>query len=462
MSEKLLRQLPSIDRWLGSTRGQALAAEFSRDEVRAVLRDELDALRKRLSAGANELPAFDGDAFEASLRGELLARRRGTLNHAINATGIIVHTNLGRAPLAPSAVAAIDTAARGYTNLELRLDTGVRGSRNDHVEPLLTELTGAEAALVVNNCAGAVLLALSTFARDREVVVSRGELIEIGGSFRMPDVIAQSGAEMVEVGTTNRTSYSDYERAITPSTRVVLSSHPSNYRVIGFTSRPSNDELVQLAHARDCLCINDLGSGCLVDLGSRGLAPEPTVGESIEAGFDLVLFSGDKLLGGPQAGVIAGRRELVDRLRNSPLARAVRIDKLSLAGLRATLELYRPPHDPFEEIPVLRMMSCSVATLKARSLAFIDAVTTRGDVEAALVGSKSYAGGGALPMHEIPSVAVRIKAAGLSPDHLAQRLRAGDPAIVARINDGTVMVDLRTVQETELDALIDGVVAAAR
>jgi L-seryl-tRNA(Ser) seleniumtransferase len=371
-----------------------------------------------------------------------------------------VHTNLGRAPLAANAVTAIGSAASAYSNLELRLDTGLRGSRNEHVESLITELTDAEAALVVNNCASAVLLVLATFAKDHEVVVSRGELIEIGGSFRMPDVIAESGAIMAEVGTTNRTSFGDYERAINANTRVLLISHPSNYRVIGFTAKPSLKELVGLAHAHDCLCVHDLGSGCLVDLAGHGLAPEPTVNESIAAGIDLVLFSGDKLLGGPQAGLIAGRRELIDRLRKSPLARAARIDKLSLAGLRATLELYLPPHDPFAEIPVLRMMTTPLAEIRERTTALVEALRAQATIDAEVVECASFAGGGTLPMHEIPSLAVRLRRADVSADHLAQRLRTGEPAVITRINDNAVMLDLRTVQEDESDALAAAIVSA--
>jgi L-seryl-tRNA(Ser) seleniumtransferase len=336
MSRELLRRLPAVDAWLASEQGAALIAEYSRAEVVEVMRSHLARIRGRLANDGGELPDLASDEYTSLLRADLLERRTIGLKPVINATGIVIHTNLGRAPLAPEAIEAMVQVSRGYSNLEYDLDGGQRGSRNARVAELLSRLTRAEAALVVNNCAAAVLLALRALAAFGEVVVSRGELIEIGGSFRMPDVIAQSGAKMVEVGTTNRTTITDYRDALTEQTRVLLMSHPSNYRIVGFTARPEPAELAALAKERGLALVHDLGSGSLVRLEALGAA-EPTVAECIGAGADVVTFSGDKLLGGPQAGIAVGRADLIDKLGKHPLARAFRIDKLSLAALAATL-----------------------------------------------------------------------------------------------------------------------------
>ncbi|HVY67270.1 MAG TPA: L-seryl-tRNA(Sec) selenium transferase, partial [Gammaproteobacteria bacterium] len=366
MSRELLRRLPGVDTWLSSPQGTVLCAEYSREEVLAVMRAHLARLRERLKNAGGELPDLTGDTYTSLLRAELLERRASSLKPVINATGIVIHTNLGRAPLADEAVDAVAAVARGYSNLEYDLGTGERGSRTAHVTQPLRELTGAADALVVNNGAAALLLALRAHAGSGEVIVSRGELIEIGGSFRMPDVIAQSGARLVEVGTTNRTTLRDYADAITPATRVLLMSHPSNYRVVGFTARPETRELAALAGERGLVLIHDLGSGSLVPLPELGTS-EPSVAECLRAGADLVTFSGDKLLVGPQAGIVVGRGELVDGLRRHAFARACRIDKLSLAALAATLALYRPPYNPRECVPVLRMLTESKAAIGRRA-----------------------------------------------------------------------------------------------
>ena len=457
MTDDLRRQLPAIDQWLASELGATLCAEYSRAEVVTVMREHLAALRRALGNGATELPDLASAEHGARLRADLLRRRRAGPRPVINATGIVIHTNLGRAPLAAEALAAIERVARGYSNLELELDSGRRGSRYDHVEGLLTELTGAEAAIAVNNCAAAVLLALATFAANHEVVVSRGELIEIGGSFRMPDVIARSGARMREVGTTNKTTLADYAAAINEETRVLLASHPSNFRIVGFTAKPTRTELAALAREHDLVLIEDLGSGCLIELPTLA---EPTVASSIAQGVDLVLFSGDKLLGGPQAGIIAGRRELVAAIRANPLLRAVRIDKLSLAGLAATLNLYRPPHDPCAEVPVLRMLAAPAAAVAARAEALADALRPLDSLAVEIAEDASYAGGGASPLTAIPTPVLRLRSTRYAAAELMRRLRTGDPAVVGRIADEAVVLDLRTVTAAETDALATAIASA--
>ncbi len=459
MSHELLRRLPGVDTWVSSEQGAALCAEYSRDEVVAVMRGHLAFLRERLKAAGGELPDLASDQYTARLRAELLDRRSSSLKPVLNATGIVIHTNLGRAPLADEAIEAIAAVARGYSTLEYDLKSGERGSRNSHVADLLRELTGAEAALVVNNGAAALLLALRAHAGQGEVIVSRGELIEIGGSFRMPDVITQSGARMIEVGTTNRTTLQDYAAAVTPSTRALLMSHPSNYRVVGFTARPETRELAALAKERGLTLIHDLGSGSLCPLDALGAA-EPTVGECLRQGADLVTFSGDKLLGGPQAGIAVGRAALVDALRRHALARACRIDKLSLAGLAATLALYRPPYEPRERVPVLRMLTESKTTIARRAARVAAALTELPGVTATLADGVGYAGGGALPMSELPSKLIRLAARGLTAEQLAAKLRAARPPVITRIAKDAVTLDLRTVPSRDTRVLLGALRAA--
>ncbi|HEY5567712.1 MAG TPA: L-seryl-tRNA(Sec) selenium transferase [Gammaproteobacteria bacterium] len=450
MSQDLLRQLPAVDKWLASEHGMALCAEYSRAEVVDVMRAHLARIRSDVQNGATELPPLASEEYFALLRADLIAGRQDSLRRCINATGIIIHTNLGRAPLAPEALQAIERVSLGYSNLEYDLADGRRGSRNQHVESLLARLTGAESALVVNNCAAAVVLVLRALARDGEIVVSRGELIEIGGSFRMPDVIAESGAWMVEVGTTNRTTIEDYAAALTDRSRVLLASHPSNYRIVGFTAKPALAELAELARRKNLLFVQDLGSGALIDLGGAGVPSDPTVSASVAQGADLVTFSGDKMLGGPQAGIIVGRAELIAALKRNPLSRALRIDKLSLAALAATLRLYMPPNDPLERIPVLRMITESKESVGRRAARLLKQLREVPALEASLADDVSYAGGGALPMNEIPTKVIRLKARGATAAELAQRFRAGDPPVIGRIVDETFTVDLRTVSTSEM------------
>jgi L-seryl-tRNA(Ser) seleniumtransferase len=422
-----LRDLPSVDE-LARTSDDPLAV----GAARAVL----GRAREQIQAGANP-----GDLAE-QLQAELRAARAPRLRRVLNATGVIVHTNLGRAPLAAGALEHVAQAARGYSNLEYDLDAGARGSRQTHVAELLHRLTGAEAALVVNNNAAAVLLALAALAEGHEVLVSRGELIEIGDGFRIPDVLASSGARLREVGTTNRTRAADYEAAAGPDTTVLLRVHQSNFRVVGFTELPSVEELSRVARKHELALVDDLGSGALVDVGD-----EPTARASLAAGADLVCFSGDKLLGGPQAGIVVGRADLVERLRRHPLQRALRADKLTLAALEGTLRLALETPD---EVPVLRMLREPAETVRARAERL--AALVGGEVEQTI----ARAGGGALPLAELPSYACAVE------EELAQALRAGEPPVVGIVRDGRLLLDCRTLADREVDDVAGAIDAARR
>lgn len=454
---QLLRQLPAIGRWLSSEPATALCAEFGRSEVVEVMRARLSRIRDEAASGIVPPSNLEDQAFVRVLRADLIKRRCDGFRRVINATGIVIHTNLGRAPLAMDAVEAIKRVACGYSNLEYDLETGKRGSRHQHVEALLTRLTGSEAAVVVNNCAAAVLLALNTLCKDAPVVVSRGELIEIGGSFRMPDVIGRSGARMVEVGTTNKTHLDDYTAALCEQPSAFLVSHPSNYRITGFTSKPGLAELTKLAHDNGLLLIQDLGSGTLVDVGAVGLGGEPTVQECVNAGADLVMFSGDKMLGGPQCGVLLGGAEPISRIKRNPMLRSLRIDKLSLAALNATLQLYLPPNDPFQQIPVLRMIGEDMASIHRRSKSVLDRLANIPGVQASLHDDLSYVGGGSSPMTGIPNTAIRMRHVTYSTTAFARRLRRNDPPVVGRVADDHLHFNLRTVLEREIDELVAAV-----
>jgi L-seryl-tRNA(Ser) seleniumtransferase len=411
-----LRDLPSVDE-LARDVGDPLAVDAART-VLARAREEIRNGRQ------------PGDLVER-LREELATARRPSLRRVLNATGVIVHTNLGRAPLAPEALARVLESARGYSNLELDLADGTRGSRQDHLTALVGRLTGAEAALVVNNNAAAVLLSLAALAEGREVVVSRGELLEIGDGFRIPDVLARSGARLVEVGTTNRTRASDYERAVGPDTALLLRVHQSNFRVVGFTELPRLEELAAVARRHDLPLVDDLGSGVLGDV-----AGEPSARDSLASGADLVCFSGDKLLGGPQAGIVAGRGDLVERLRRHPLQRAMRVDKLTLAALEGTLLLHL---DAPSRVPVLRMLGDDAAAVRARAQRLAE--LTGGSVEETV----ARVGGGALPLAELPSFACALD------ESLAAPLRNGEPPVVGIVRDGKLLLDCRTLADDELD-----------
>ncbi len=429
-----LRDLPSVDELLRDERLASAPHELAVSAARAVL----ERAREEIRAGGDP-----GSLVDAVTR-ELDRAQQPSLRRVINATGVLVHTNLGRAPLAEAALARVAEVGAGYSNLEYDLERGERGSRQDHLGPLLQRLTGAEAALVVNNNAAAVLLALAALAEGREVVVSRGELIEIGDGFRIPDVLARSGARLVEVGTTNRTRAVDYERAIGPETAVLLRVHQSNFRVLGFTERPELSELATIAKRSGLPLVDDLGSGALARIGD-----EPTPAESLRAGADLVCFSGDKLLGGPQAGIVVGRAELVERLRRHPLQRALRADKLTLAALEGTLA---PALDPSrrDEIPVLRMLHEPVEAVRARAERLAGLVG--GEVE----DTVARVGGGALPLAELPSAACAVE------EELAEPLRVGDPPVVAVVRDGRTLLDCRTLTDADVAAVAAAVSAARR
>jgi L-seryl-tRNA(Ser) seleniumtransferase len=454
MSENLFKKLPAIDKWIASETGISLTAEFSRKEVVDVMREHLNEVRDGLNNGLIELPNFNSPEYAALMRVDLLKKRSSSLRRTINATGIVIHTNLGRAPLAIEAIEAMVRIARGYSNLEMDLVSGQRGSRYQHVESLLCRITGAEAAVVVNNCAAAVVLALSTFASGQEVIISRGELVEIGGSFRIPEIIDKSAANMIEVGTTNKTRIADYAMALSNKTRVLLSVHPSNYKIIGFSERPDSRELAVLAHQNGLIFMQDLGSGALVDMKTGAPMTEQTVQKSVANGADILTFSGDKLLGGPQSGIILGRTELIDSIKKNPLLRAFRIDKLSLAALVATLLLYLPPNDPTKKVPVLRMINEEQKSVNLRAKNLLRQLQKIPGLTGTVVADVSYGGGGALPMAEIPTSVLHIEMEGMSVGELASRLRETDPPVIARVKKDFLVVDPRTVLPEDTNDLV--------
>jgi L-seryl-tRNA(Ser) seleniumtransferase len=417
-------------------------------------RAAIEAHRAALASGAASAVAID--ELEADARVRLAEAARPSLRRVLNATGVIVHTNLGRAPLADAAVEAAAAAGRGYSNLEYDLARGERGSRQAHVEALLRELTGAEAALVVNNCAAAVLLAAAALAAGRDLVVSRGQLVEIGGSFRVPDVVVQSGARLVEVGTTNRTRLSDYERAVGPDTGAILRAHQSNFRTVGFVEEVGIEALCGLGLA----VIDDVGSGALAERLPE-LSDEPPVRRSVAAGCAVVCFSGDKLLGGPQAGLMVGTRDAIERCRKHPLARALRIDKLSLAALEATLKLYRDPAGALREVPVLRMLTAGDAELRGRAELICDALTAEG-VDARVITASAKVGGGALPLLELSGPVCAVDPGAIGLDELARRLRAAETPVLGRARQGWLLLDPRTLDTQEAVAVVSGVLTALR
>ncbi len=446
------RRLPAVGVLCADPAAASLNARFGAVAVTRMVRAVLAEARDRMATDAPVIPTVAALLDDVARR--LEATGRETLFRVINATGIVIHTNLGRAPLAAEAEAAM-LAAAGYANLEMDLEDGRRASRHDHLDRLIADVTGAGAGLAVNNCAGAVMLALAALAAGTPVIVSRGELVEIGGGFRVPDIVVQSGARLVEIGTTNRTHLRDYEQAVAdhPDARVILRTHPSNFRITGFTSAPSLKDLAAFAHENGLLIIEDLGGGALIDLEPYGIHGEPRVQDSVRAGADLVIFSGDKLMGGPQAGVVAGRRDLVETLTRHPLARALRLDKLSVAALAATLRLYRPPSDPALSVPVLRMLTEDVGIVAARAQALRAELEGHGSLACEIVETPGYAGGGAMPMHALPSRALSLTSTALSAEVLARRLRTGRTPVVGRIERDCLLLDLRTVADHELAAL---------
>jgi L-seryl-tRNA(Ser) seleniumtransferase len=450
--QEALRMLPAVDRMIELARVEACFELIPPSVVVAAIRDVIGAARRRILAGEPVPGAAEpADAVVLErVKAAVAAAMRPKLRRVINATGVVLHTKLGRSLLADEAVANIAAVAGRYSNLEYDLEEGRRGSRYMAVRDLLCEITGAEDAMVVNNNAGAVLIGLETLARGRPVIVSRSDLVEIGGSFRVPDVMAKSGAVLTEVGTTNRTHLRDYEGAIEASTALLLKVHWSNYRIVGFTAQVPLRRLVELGAAHGIPVMEDLGSGTFLDLTRYGLPPEPTVQQSVAAGADVVTFSGDKLLGGPQAGIIVGRRTWVERIRQNPINRALRIDKLTLAALESTLRLYRDEAAAIARIPTLRMLTEPEAAIRERAQDLagrLQALGRRLTVE--LVPRPSMAGGGSLPTLELPSCCVRVRAEGVSDHRLELALRHGEPPVIGRIEEGAFMMDARTLQPDE-------------
>jgi len=439
------RIIPSIDILRKRDGVRALEAAFGADATVEALRSGADAVRARVAAGEDVVHA--AEIIEEMTRATLTSRSRGSLKPVINATGVVIHTNLGRAPLAEAAIDRVTSLGRGYSNLEYDVERGARGSRTVHAESLITSITGAEAALVVNNNAAAIMLILAGLAAGREVIISRGELVEIGGGFRIPDVMRQSGALLREVGTTNRTRLTDYLASVSPATAMFLRVHPSNFRIEGFTERPELADLVDLARQANVSIIEDIGSGCLVE----DLPGEPSVQASIAAGVDLVCFSGDKLLGGPQCGIIAGRAAMVDRLRSHPLMRALRADKITFALLEATLSEYSAGRAA-STIPVQRMLHLSAEEIETRAQALAETLAANG-WRVALVSGSSAVGGGSAPGLELPTVLLSIAKDGESADATERWLRSLDPPVIARIEHDLVVLDLRTVLPDQDQAL---------
>ena len=444
------RELPSVNSLLETSGVRSLLAHHPRRVVLDAVRRAVDDARSSGDAHRTE------EQWIESITSVVRRNTQSSLRRVINATGVVLHTNLGRAPLAEAAIRAIEEAAGGFSNLEYDIETGQRGSRYSHCVGLLRQLTGAEDALVVNNCAAAIVLSLNTLAQRKEVLVSRGELVEIGGSFRIPEIMARSGAKLVEVGTTNRTHDDDYRRAITPKTGAIVKVHRSNFTIEGFTADVSVERLAFIAAEHGLPVIHDLGSGLILPLDAHGLTGEPTASAALASGATLVLMSGDKLLGGPQAGIILGASSVVAKLRKNPFARAMRVDKLTLSALEATLRLYLEPERAIKEIPVLVMLTESAAEVESRARA-VARTLSEGGVAAEVVATRSNVGGGAFPTAEIPSSAIVLKG---NPAELEEKLRRADPPVIGRISDGKLLLDLRTVLAREHAILCRAVLQA--
>ena len=446
--------IPKVDRMLAWPAMTAALREHPRPVVLAALRSVLDTVRKGFLRG--EAIPLDESSLSDRFRNALDSATTPTLRKVVNGAGIVIHTNLGRAPLSRAVASALNDAAYGYSTLEYNLATGERGSRLEHVAGLLRELTGAEGALVVNNNAAALLLALTTLGSGREGIVSRGELVEIGGAFRIPDIMGQSGVILREVGATNRTHLRDYEAAISPATGLLLKVHPSNFAMVGFTAEVSPADLVRLGRKHSLPVMVDAGSGCLIDLTRFGISGEPMVREFICAGVDLVTFSGDKLLGGPQAGIIVGKEEFLRPMRNHPLLRALRLDKLTLAALEGTLRLYQDERQALAEIPVLRMLTLSAAELRSRGRKLLRKLRQLlpAGVSLELMDGVSHPGGGSYPLLSLPTTLLLISCQGISPQEIEERFRRAPVPVIGRISSGRFLLDLRTLQEEESPYLI--------
>lgn len=459
MTHNPFRDLPSVARLLELPSLIRARERHPHHLIAAAARSLVEKLRSQLAAG--ETPNLDPDTIAEQIAAKLDVAVLPVIHPVINATGVVLHTNLGRSPLHEDAARAAYEAARGYLNLEIDLATGKRSSRQDAIRAGLCALTGAEAATAVNNCAAATVIALRTIAAGKEVIVSRGQLIEIGGSFRIPDIMAVGGATLREVGTTNITRLSDYERAIGPNTAALMRVHTSNYRISGFTKSVDLAQLVELGRKHNLIVIDDVGSGQAIDLAPFGFPGEPLISESIRIGADLVLFSGDKLLGGPQAGLIVGKDNLIQRIERDPLMRAFRLDKMTLAALEATLAIYRDPILALREIPTLRMLTTPLKELRQRTELFAARLRTLPEIAAIEVRDEvAYVGGGSLPDVAVPTVVIAVWAKNLSEGELATRLRTGQPAVVGRIQDGKFLLDLRTVFDRQEDDLLGAIAQA--
>lgn len=456
--QQMLRRLPGVDHLLEAAHSEPALQSIPKTVLTRSIRETLESLRRRILEQAEPIsePLLAPAALMATVTQRAAQLQAYNLQRTVNATGVVVHTNLGRSCLAQEAIDHVTAVASHYSNLEFNLAAGRRGSRYSAVEDLLCELSGAEAALAVNNNAGAVLLSLDTLARGKEVIISRGELVEIGGSFRIPDVMTRSGAVLKEVGTTNRTHLRDYQQAVTTDTGLLLKVHASNYSIVGFTAAVSLADMVALGRQLNLPVMEDLGSGNFIDLTQYGLAAEPTVQASVAAGVDVVTFSGDKLLGGPQAGLIVGRRAILERIKANPLTRALRIDKLTLAALEATLRLYRDEAQAVTRIPTLRMLLAQHTEIEGRARRLAEGLRQFGDARLTVVlcDLTSRAGGGALPLMDLPSCCVGVRLAGQSANRIEAALRNGRPPIIGRIENDLYIMDPRTIQDDEMETIV--------
>ena len=457
--QELLRRIPSVDKIIERDDMKALLGKYSRGIVLKAIQTKLENMRKNILNAQepfSDKETITIDFSDDEIKEVIQSFSNNHLEKVINATGVVLHTNLGRSILPVEAIDNLADIAHSYSNLEYDLEEGRRGHRYSHVEELLCEISGAEAAFVVNNNAGAVLLTLNALAEGKEAIVSRGELIEIGGSFRIPDIMKRSGALMVEVGTTNKTHLSDYEKAISDKTGLLLKVHTSNYRIVGFTSEVDLSGLIELGEKHNLPLLNDLGSGSLIDFSLYGIAHEPTVQDVVKTGIDVVTFSGDKLLGGPQAGIILGKRNILDKLIRNPLNRALRIDKLTLVALESTLRLYLDQETVIQKIPTLRMITLPLETIERRVFDFKRKLQENipDHIKVQIIDDTSQVGGGALPSQELPTKVIAITSRAISVQNLEKRLRENKPPIIARINKDQLRIDLRTVDESEEEYMI--------
>jgi len=459
-NKEKLANLPSVDEYLKSPYGQKWLDTYNRKTVMRAIRETIDLKRKDIIDGNN--PEISLDALSGDIGSSIKRLSAYKLKPLINATGVVIHTNLGRSALSDKAIENVTSIAAGYSNLEYEIAKGKRGKRYSHLKDILTEITGAEDAVVVNNNAAAVLICLDTFAKGKEVIVSRGELVEIGGSFRIPDVMESSGAILREVGTTNKTHPADYENAFCGNTALLLKVHQSNYKVIGFTEEVSTEDLAKLSREFKTPFVADLGSGSIISLEKFGIHGEPTVMDVIKAGADLVTFSGDKLLGGPQAGIIVGKKKLVQKIQQNPMLRAMRIDKMTFAALEATFMQYLDEEKAVRDIPTVRMLTESQEVIKKRAKKILKALKKSVSQQAKLdvISDQSRAGGGSLPETDFPTFSVSINPLNIKVNSLEKRLRLGEPPVIARIQGDTLLIDARTIEDREIKTLIGCIIAA--